>query len=62
MSLITSPSISAVKRVVVAAERVVPLRDAIGVLQLAEIARAFAVVEDDLLVELDEIVKHRGAS
>jgi len=44
--------------VVIAAKRVMALRGAIGVIQFVEIARALAVVKNDLLVKLCEIVKH----
>src|ERR1051326_8678150 len=40
------------------ANRVVALRGAVGVFQLVEIARAFAVVKNDLLIKLCQVVKH----
>ena len=42
----------------IAAGRVVTVRDAIGRRQLPPVARALVVVEDDLLVELGEIGGH----
>ena len=42
----------------VAAQRVVALRGAIGVFQLAEIARTLAVVQNNLLIKVCQIVKH----
>ena len=44
----------------VAAGRIVPMGHAIGRRQLPAIARAFVVVEDDLLVEFGEIAGHGG--
>jgi len=44
----------------VAARRVVPVRDAVGGGQLAAVPGAAVVVEDDLLVEFGEIGGHGG--
>ena len=37
---------------VIAAKRIVPLGGAVGALEFAKIARTFAMVEDDLLIEV----------
>ena len=47
-----------VEGVVVAADGIGALRGAVGVGQHAEVPRTLAVVEDELLVEVGEIVKH----
>src|SRR4029077_5873224 len=44
----------------VATKRVVPLGGTIGIGQIMEIARVFAMVKDDLLVKLFKIVEHAG--
>ena len=42
----------------IAAQRIVSLREKAGIGQLMEIARLFAMVEDDLLIQIAQLVKH----
>src|SRR5438045_5356596 len=42
----------------IAAERIMPFRRAVGALERPEIARTLAMVQDDLLIKLCQIVKH----
>ena len=43
----------------IAAERVVPLRGPVGLGQVVEIARMFAVIQNYLLVQIAQFVEHR---
>ena len=47
-----------VDRVMIAAQRVVALGGASRAFELVEVARASAVVQDDLLIQLCQVVKH----
>ena len=42
----------------VAAERVIPLRGARGLIQFVEVPRLLAMVEDDLLIKVAQVVEH----
>jgi hypothetical protein len=46
----------------IAAKRIMPLRGACRLTQLMEIARMLAMVEDHLLIQFREVVKHARCS
>lgn len=46
------------ERNIIAAQRVVALRGPVGFVELAEIAGALAMVQNDLLIQVGKVVKH----